>query len=115
MQLRGRAFFVFLVLLVFTVASPLGSNVDAGLAALRPGAMNSIGFIEDVGTISSIPATPSGAVGSVNTSVNVQYQRGCGKGKKFIVSSTGQVVIDACHHMRNGSAGGGGHRGIERH
>src|SRR5215813_12145090 len=33
----------------FSVAAPLGSNVDAALAQLRPGTMDSTGFIEDVG------------------------------------------------------------------
>src|SRR4029078_2866829 len=33
----------------FTIASPLGSNVDAAIAQLRSGQMDSSGFIEDVG------------------------------------------------------------------
>src|SRR5207244_648976 len=35
----------------FTKAVPLGSNVDAALAAVRAGQMDPTGFIEDIGTI----------------------------------------------------------------
>jgi hypothetical protein len=102
----------------FTTASPLGSNVDAAIAELRTGAMDSTGFIEDIGTISSVVKTPTvglsvaksgrttgfttGTIASVNTSVSVQYQKNCGSGKKFVVSYTNQVVINS----RTFSAGG---------
>src|SRR5262249_522865 len=84
----------------FTTASPLGTNVDAAIAELRAGAMDSTGFIEDIGTINSVVESPSvglhvaksgrttgfttGTIASVNTSVSVQYQKNCGSGKKFI-------------------------------
>jgi Peptidase family S64 len=102
----------------FTTASPLGSNVDAAIAELRTGAMDGTGFIEDIGTISSVVKTPTvglsvaksgrttgfttGTIASVNTSVSVQYQKNCGSGKKFVVSYTNQVVINS----RTFSAGG---------
>ncbi|HEY7543866.1 MAG TPA: hypothetical protein VID27_03245, partial [Blastocatellia bacterium] len=105
----------------FTVASPLGSNVDAAIAALRSGTMDSTGFIEDIGVPSSAIATPSvglgvaksgrttgfttGTISSVNTSVSVQYQRGCGKGKKFVVSYTNQVVISSSTFSAGGDSG----------
>lgn len=105
----------------FTVASPLGSNVDAAIAALRSGTMDSTGFIEDIGVPSSTIATPTvglgvaksgrttgfttGSISSVNTSVNVQYQRGCGKGKKFVVSYTNQVVINSSTFSAGGDSG----------
>ena len=41
----------------FCCGGTLGSNVDAAVAALRSGTMDSTGFIEDIGTISSTPAT----------------------------------------------------------
>ena len=37
----------------FTVAAPLGSNVDAAIAALRTGQMDASGYIEDIGKISA--------------------------------------------------------------
>src|SRR5262245_2925464 len=81
----------------FTVAPQLGqSNVDAAIAQLRPGAMDASGQIEDIGVPSSIVAPPTvglsvaksgrttgfttGTISSINTSVNVQYQRSCGQG-----------------------------------
>src|SRR5262249_16355174 len=86
----------------FTAAPALGSNVDAAVAQLRPGLMDASGFIEDIGVPSSIVMAPSvglsvaksgrttgfttGTIASINTSVNVQYQRSCGQGKKFVVS-----------------------------
>src|SRR5262245_13370476 len=95
----------------FTAAPALGSNVDAAVALLRPGAMDSTGFIEDIGVPSSVvmPASvglsvaksgrttgfTTGTISSINTSVNVQYQRNCGSGKKFVVSYTNQVVINS--------------------
>jgi hypothetical protein len=105
----------------FTTAPPLGSNVDAAIARLRDGAMNTTGQIEDVGIPSGIPATPAvgmevaksgrtsgfttGTIASINTSVNVQYQRGCGQGKKFVVSYTNQVVINSSTFSAGGDSG----------
>lgn len=105
----------------FTIAAPLGSNVDAALAQLRPGTMDSTGFIEDIGVPSSTIVNPSvglsvaksgrttgfttGTIGSINTSVNVQYQRGCGGGKKFTVGYTGQVVINSSSFSAGGDSG----------
>jgi hypothetical protein len=105
----------------FTVASPLGSNVDAAIAQLRPGTMDSTGFVEDIGVPSSSAIAPTvglsvvksgrttgfttGSIGSINTSVTVQYQRGCGGGKKFNVSYTGQVVINSSTFSAGGDSG----------
>jgi Peptidase family S64 len=106
----------------FTAAPPLGSsNVDAAIAQLRPGAMDANGFIEDIGIPSSIVRTPSvglsvaksgrttgfttGTIGSINTSVSVQYQAGCGQGKKFVVSFTNQVVINSSTFSAGGDSG----------
>jgi hypothetical protein len=106
----------------FTAAPPLGSsNVDAAIAQLRPGAMDSSGFIQDIGVPSSIVRAPSvglsvaksgrttgfttGTIGSINTSVSVQYQAGCGQGKKFVVSYTNQVVINSSTFSAGGDSG----------
>jgi hypothetical protein len=104
----------------FSIAPPLGSNVDAALAELRTGTMDSTGFIEDVGVPGS-PVAPSvglgvaksgrttgfttGSIGSVNTSVNVQYQKNCGSGKKFTVAYTNQVVINSTTFSAGGDSG----------
>ena len=105
----------------FSAAPPLTSNVDAAVAQLRPGTMDSTGEIEDIGVPSSTIATATvgmgvaksgrttgfttGNVSSVNTSVNVQYQRGCGQGKKFVVSFTNQVVVGSSTFSAGGDSG----------
>jgi hypothetical protein len=106
----------------FSGAAPLGpSNVDAAVAQLRSGTMDSSGFIEDIGTPSSSIVNPSvglavaksgrttgfttGTISSINTSVNVGYQQGCGKGKKFTVSYTGQIVISSSTFSAGGDSG----------
>src|SRR5215470_4131195 len=106
----------------FTAAPQLGSsNVDAAIAQLRPGLMDATGFIEDIGTISSAPIAPfvglgvaksgrttgftTGTIGSINTSVSVQYQASCGQGKKFVVSYTNQVVINSSTFSAGGDSG----------
>jgi hypothetical protein len=105
----------------FFGAAPLGSNVDAAVATLRSGTMDSTGFIEDIGVPSSSIVNPSvglsvaksgrttgfttGTIGSINTSVSVQYQRGCNSGKKFTVSYTNQVVINSSTFSAGGDSG----------
>lgn len=108
----------------FTVAPNLGSsNVDAAIAQLRTGTMDSGGSILDTGNISNVIKEPSvglavsksgrttglttGLITSVNTSVSVQYQTGCNRGKKFLVSYTNQLVITA----GSGSFSAGGDSG----
>jgi hypothetical protein len=105
----------------FTTAVPFGSNVDAAIAQLRDGTMDSSGFIEDIGVPCSTvvsasvglgvaksgrtTGTTTGTVGSINTSVNVQYQKGCGSGRKFVVSYTNQVVINSGSFSAGGDSG----------
>ena len=107
----------------FTAAPALGSsNVDAAVAALKSGTMNTTGKIVGISAIASTPAsgvTPglgvkksgrttgltTGSVGSINTSVKVQYQRGCNSGKKFTVSYTNQVVINSSTFSAGGDSG----------
>lgn len=106
----------------FTGAPALGpSNVDAAVAQLRPGTMDSTGFIEDIGVPSSTIVVPTvgmsvaksgrttgfttGSISSINTSVNVGYQRGCGSGKKFTVSYTGQIIINSSTFSAGGDSG----------
>ena len=105
----------------FTAAPTLGSNVDAAVAALRAGKMDSTGFIEGIGTISSVTKAPAvglaveksgrttgttaGTISSINTSVNVQYQIRCGSGKKYIISYTNQIVINGSGFSAGGDSG----------
>lgn len=107
----------------FSSAPALGNNVDAALAQLRAGQMDATGFIEDVGTISSVVKAPSvglavaksgrttgfttGSLTSINTNVSVQYQKRCGSGKKYVLAYTNQVVAVA----GSGSFSGGGDSG----
>jgi hypothetical protein len=105
----------------FTVAPPLGpSNVDAAIAQLRAGQMQSNGEIEDIG-LPGGPVNPSvgmsvaksgrttgfttGSISSINTSVSVQYQANCGSGKKFTVSYTNQIVIGPGSFSAGGDSG----------
>ena len=105
----------------FTGAAQLGSNVDAAIAQLRTGQMDSTGFIEDIGVPSSTIVNPTvglsvaksgrttgftaGSISSINTSVSVQYQKGCNSGKKFTVSYTNQVVIGSGSFSAGGDSG----------
>jgi hypothetical protein len=105
----------------FAGASPLGTNVDAAVATLRTGQMDATGFIEDIGVPNSTTVNPTvglgvaksgrttgfttGTISSINTSVNVQYQQGCGQGKKFTVSYTNQIVINSSTFSAGGDSG----------
>lgn len=106
----------------FAGGAPLGSsNVDAAVATLRAGQMDATGFIEDIGVPSSTIVVPTiglgvaksgrttgfttGTISSINTSVSVQYQQGCGKGKKFTVSYTNQIVINSSTFSAGGDSG----------
>ena len=106
----------------FSQAAPLGSsNVDAALAAVVSGDVTSTGNILDVGVPASTTATPTvgrgvaksgrttgltcSTIGSVNTNVSVQYQKGCNSGKKFVITYTNQVVINSSSFSAGGDSG----------
>jgi hypothetical protein len=109
----------------FSQAVPLGTgNVDAALAEVVGGEVDSNGGILDVGvpasSLASINNTSIGrgvaksgrttgltcaAIGSINTNVRVQYQKGCGSGRKFFVSYTNQVVINSSSFSAGGDSG----------
>jgi hypothetical protein len=105
----------------FTRAVKLGNNVDCAIAQVKPGTMDSTGFIQGIGTISSVVKAPSvglgvkksgrttgtttGTIGSIHTSVNVQYQIRCGQGKKYVISYTNQVVINSTSFSAGGDSG----------
>jgi hypothetical protein len=103
----------------------LSSNVDAAVAQLRCGAtdcaMDPNGSILDIGQPSTIIRAPeiglsvaksgrttgftTGTISSINATVNVQYQRGCGVGKKFTVKFTDQVVVGGSGFSAGGDSG----------
>lgn len=105
----------------FTVAPPLSSGVDAAIAQLRPGLMDGSGFIEDIGTISSVVRTPAvglsvaksgrttgfttGTIGSINTTVSVRYPKSCGGGGGTLFTFTNQVVINSSSFSAGGDSG----------
>jgi len=105
----------------FTVAPHLGTNVDAALAALRSGQMDSKGTILDIGVPSSTTSNAGngtlvaksgrttgltcGSVQSTNTSVKVQYQQGCNSGRKFTITYTNQVVVGGSGFSAGGDSG----------
>src|SRR2546422_2916437 len=106
----------------FSEAIPLGTqNVDAALAALRSGQMDSGGTILDIGVPCATPGTPrvglavaksgrttgcqTGTIGSINTNVSVQYQKRCGSGRKFVIPYSNQVVINSTTFSAGGDSG----------
>jgi hypothetical protein len=106
----------------FSETRPLGTaNVDAALAQVVNGEVATSGSILDVGIPSStaVAATvgrgvaKSGrttgltcaTVASVNTNVQVQYQKGCNSGKKFRISYTNQVLVNSSTFSAGGDSG----------
>ena len=47
----------------------------------------------------------TGTIGSINTSVSVQYQKNCGSGRKYTISYTNQVVINSSSFSAGGDSG----------
>ncbi|HEV2915540.1 MAG TPA: hypothetical protein VGX92_19825 [Pyrinomonadaceae bacterium] len=105
----------------FTVAPKLGTNVDAAIAQLRPGLMDSTGYIEDIGVPSSVVRAPAvglsvaksgrttgfqtGSISSINTSVTVKYPIECGSNRGTGVSYTNQVIINSSTFSAGGDSG----------
>jgi len=106
----------------FSTTKPLGTaNIDAALAQVVPGAVGATGNILDVGVPSSTEASPAvgdgvaksgrttgltcATIGSISTNVLVEYQRGCGKGKRFRVPYLNQVVVNGSAFSAAGDSG----------
>lgn len=105
----------------FTVAAPLNTGVDAAIAQLVPGTMNSNGAIEDIGTISSVVKVPTvglavrksgrttghttGTISSINTTVSVRYAKSCGGGGGTTFTFPNQVVINSSTFSAGGDSG----------
>jgi hypothetical protein len=109
----------------FSQAIPLNTaNVDAAIAQIVPGEVDTTGAILEIGNPASSTAPDDNtAVGrgvaksgrttgltcatiaSVSTNVKVQYQQGCGKGKKFTILYLNQVLINSSSFSAGGDSG----------
>lgn len=85
------------------------------------GAMDEIGFIEDIGVPRRTIAAPTvalsvaksgrttgittGTIGAVNATVSVQYQQSCAMARTFFVSYVNQVVINSSPFSAGGDSG----------
>jgi hypothetical protein len=49
--------------------------------------------------------TTAGTIGSINASVNVQYQIRCGQGKKYVISYSHQMIINSTSFSAGGDSG----------
>lgn len=97
------------------------SNVDAAIAQVRNGMVDPSGAILTIGVPASSTVAPAinmgvaksgrttgftcAAIGSVNTSVTVQYETQCGGGSTFNVTYRNQVVINNNKFSAGGDSG----------
>ena len=109
----------------FSEAVKLGTaNVDAAIAQIVSGKVDTSGAILDVdipaSTTAPIDNTAVGrgvaksgrttgltcaTIGSINTNVKVQYQKGCNQGKKFTVRYANQILINSSSFSAGGDSG----------
>jgi hypothetical protein len=106
----------------FTFSPKLGTaNVDAAVAQVKSGQVATSGEILGIGIPASTTATPTtgrgvakagrttgltcSSIGSIDTDVSVQYQKGCNQGKKFVISYTNQVVVNSSSFSAGGDSG----------
>jgi len=116
----------------FSQAAPLKtSNVDAALAAVVPGAVDPSGPVlglGDVGGSTTLPAPPAstlatpainlsvaksgrttgltcGSIGTINATVQVDFQPGCNSGTTFTVAFTNQIVVNGSSFSASGDSG----------
>src|SRR5436305_13509064 len=103
------------------------SNVDAALALITPGAVDTGGGILELGADAGVGAPASGnatpavgekvaksgrstaltcsSISSVNTSAKVDYQPSCNAGTSFSVTFTNQFVISGASFSASGDSG----------
>ena len=103
------------------------SNVDAAIAQIVPGAVDTSGGILGLGadggsgapasdTVApsvGMPVAKSGrstgltcsSISSVNTSVKVDYQEGCNTGTKFTATFSNQIVVNGAPFSSGGDSG----------
>jgi hypothetical protein len=105
-----------------SLAPGLGErNVDAAIAEVVPGTVDTSGSIMGIGTISSVPRQPSiglaveksgrttgvttGTIQAVNAVVSVVYHKKCVPGKRFQVVYDNQVIIGGGSFSDSGDSG----------
>jgi hypothetical protein len=109
----------------FSQAILLGSgNVDAAIAQIVSGEVDTSGAILEIGNPARTTAPDDSTalnrgvaksgrttgltcatIASVSTNVKVQYQQGCGKGKKFTILYLNQVLINGSSFSAGGDSG----------
>jgi hypothetical protein len=118
----------------FNLETGTGTKVDAAIAQIVAGTVDTTGSIEELGTITDVNGVPqSGApkagsgmaatlneqvaksgrstgvtcanVGVLHMSVTVQYQKGCGTGAKFNVNYADEVIVDGAAFSAEGDSG----------
>lgn len=99
-------------------------NVDAAIAQIISGEVDTNGTILDIGvpskTLAAVDSTAIGLgvaksgrttgltcsnISSINTNVKVQYQQGCNSGKKFTITYTNQIVVGGSGFSAGGDSG----------
>jgi len=99
------------------------ANVDAGIAEVVPGAVDSSGAILNIGTISSSTLNASvgqkvkkmgrttglsnASVDGLNAIVDITYENECAGGTAFIKEYTGQIITtnNRCNFLDSGDSG----------
>lgn len=105
----------------FTAGSASGSNVDAAIAQIVPGMVDTQGTILGVGVPAATPATPAvheavaksgrttgltcDSITSVSTTVTVQYATYCGSTTTNSITYTNQIVINSPKFSASGDSG----------
>jgi len=95
--------------------------VDAAVAQVVAGKVDSTGAILDIGTISATPRAPAvglkvkksgrtsglttGKIYGINATVTVQYQEGCGIGAIVTAKFTDQIIITPGSFLKGGDSG----------
>ena len=114
---------------ILTQFAPLKtSNVDAAIAAAVPGAVDPSGAILEFGSTNSQPAPPANtavaaaigmpvaksgrstaltcsSIGTVNATVQIDYQTSCNSGTTFTVTFNNQVIVNSGTFSAAGDSG----------
>jgi hypothetical protein len=116
-----------------TSTAPKTGTVDAAIAQILPGAVDTSGSILELGTASSTPNVPNPAppastiippsvgmavaksgrssgltcssIGSINTAVDIDYSTSCSGGTSFTVEFDNQIVINGGSFSASGDSG----------
>ena len=108
-------------LTTFVPINPSGNKVDAAIARIVTGQVSASGEILDIGVPGAQVREPAsrlrvkksgrtsglttGRIISTNSTVNVQYQQGCGIGPVFTAQFTDQFLISPGSFLQSGDSG----------